>query len=198
MNTIIKNYFTHSFQIDYDRPMIVFQTANSSHIHPLAKLVNSAYRGNYSLQGWTTEAHILGGQRTDSESLASLIQTPLNQIEIAIDQNTNKIVGCVHLIQEGVNTLYFGMLTVEPTLQTQGIGKFMMVHIESVAKSLRRGRIRITVIPNRVELVAFYQRRGFRQTGNFEDFPAQDPRFGIPKISDLRLQEYEKIIGEIF
>jgi ribosomal protein S18 acetylase RimI-like enzyme len=175
--------------------MIVFQTADLAHIHLLAQLVNSAYRGEYSLQGWTTEAHILDGQRTDSESLAALIQTPLHQIEIALDQETNKIVGCVHLIQEKDDTLYFGMLTVEPTLQTLGIGKRMMSHIESVAKALGKARIRFTVIPNRVELVAFYQRRGFKETGRFEEFPAQDPRFGLPKISDLRLQEYEKRIG---
>jgi ribosomal protein S18 acetylase RimI-like enzyme len=177
--------------------MIVFQTADLSHIHLLAQLVNSAYRGEYSLQGWTTEAHILDGQRTDSESLAALIQNPLHQIEIALDQETNKIVGCVHLIQEEDATLYFGMLTVEPTLQTLGIGKHMMSHIESVAKALGKARIRFTVIPHRVELVAFYKRRGFKETGAFEEFPAQDPRFGLPKISDLRLQEYEKIISRI-
>jgi len=174
--------------------MIRFQTATPSQAPELAKLVNSAYRGDYSEKGWTTESSLLGGQRTDAESLNQLILTPLHQIEIAVDEKSQKIIGCVHLIQEPAG-LYFGMLTVEPTQQTQGLGKTLISHVENVARGYGLKRVRFTVIPARTELVAFYVRRGYQATGKFEPFPQLDPKFGVPKVSGLILQEYEKILS---
>lgn len=172
--------------------MIRFETATSLNAQELANLVNSAYRGDYSKHGWTTEANILGGQRTDAEKLTTLIETPLNQIEMAYEGNSRKIIGSVHLLSEPPDTLYFGMLTVEPTLQTQGLGKKILEHVEAIAKNLGCKRIRFTVIPTRTELVAFYERRGYRATGKFEAFPETDPKFGLPKVSGLILKEFEK------
>jgi ribosomal protein S18 acetylase RimI-like enzyme len=174
--------------------MIRFQTATSIHVQELASLVNSAYRGEYSEQGWTTEASILGGQRTDSEKLAAMIAAPLNQIEIAFNDESQKIIGSVHLIQELPDTLYFGMLTVEPTLQTLGLGKKMLEHLENIARGYKFKRIRFTVIPTRSELIAFYERRGYKATGKFEPFPEDDPKFGLPKVAGLILKEFEKNI----
>jgi GNAT superfamily N-acetyltransferase len=172
--------------------MIRFQTATTSNAQEIASLVNSAYRGEYSEQGWTTEASILGGQRTDAERLKTLIQTPLNQIEIAYEGDSHKIIGSVHLLQEPPDTLYFGMLTVEPKLQAKGLGKIILEHLEGVAKNYGYKRVRFTVIPTRTELVAFYNRRGYNATGNFEPFPDSDPKFGLPKIAGLILKEFEK------
>lgn len=172
--------------------MIRFQTATISNVQELADLVNSAYRGEYSQRGWTTEANILGGQRTDSEKLTTLIQTPFNQIEMAFEGNSQKIIGSVHLHRESSDTLYFGMLTVEPRLQTHGVGKKLLGHVELIAKESGCKRIRFTVIPTRIELVAFYERRGYMATGKFEPFPETDPKFGLPKVSGLILKEFEK------
>jgi ribosomal protein S18 acetylase RimI-like enzyme len=174
--------------------MIQFQTATLSQAQELAHLVNSAYRGEYAEQGWTSEANILGGQRTDAESLSAIIQTPRHQIEMAFDRKTQKLIGCVHLIQELPDTLYFGMLTVEPKLQGNGLGKILLNHVESVAKTYGLSRIRFTVIPNRTELVAFYERRGYSPTGRTEAFPENDPKFGLPKVEGLALKEFAKSV----
>jgi GNAT superfamily N-acetyltransferase len=174
--------------------MIRFKTATPLNAQEIASLVNSAYRGEYSQQGWTTEASLLDGQRTDAESLQKLINSPLNQIEIAYEGESESIIASVHLIQELPDTLYFGMLTVEPRAQAKGLGKIILQHVESVAISYGFKRIRFTVIPTRTELVAFYERRGFKATGNFEPFPEQDPKFGMPKVEGLILREYDKQI----
>ena len=172
--------------------MIRFKTATIQDADQIARLVNSAYRGDVSKQGWTTEADLLDGQRTDSEAITELIQTPLNQIELAIDDQTQIIVGSVHLIRELPETLYFGMLTVSPAIQGQGLGKAILDHTEKVAKRDGLKKIRCTVIPVRSELIAFYERRGFRATGKFEAFPLHDERFGIPKVEGLVLKEFVK------
>ena len=169
--------------------MIAFKTATIQDTYELAKLVNSAYRGEVSKQGWTTEADFLDGQRTDEKSLEELISTPLNQIEMALQEN--ELVGCVHLKQEDDQTLYFGMLTVAPHLQSKGIGKILMNHVEDIALQQGLSRIRITVIPFRKELIAFYEKSGFKATGRIEPFPVSNPLFGIPKVEGLALQEFE-------
>ncbi len=174
--------------------MIRFETATKFNAQEIANLVNSAYRGEYSKQGWTTEASLLGGQRTDAETLQKLIDSPLNQIEIAYQGESQSIIASVHLIQELPDTLYFGMLTVEPKAQAKGMGKILLKHVENIALGYGLKRIRFTVIPSRTELVAFYERRGFKATGNSEPFPEQDPKFGMPKVEGLILLEYDKLI----
>lgn len=172
--------------------MTFFKTASIADIHSLAELVNSAYRGDSSKAGWTTEADLLDGQRTDPEGLREIIETPLNQIEMALDENA-RLIGCVHIKREE-SALYFGMLTVSPTLQSKGLGKEIIKHVEEIAREWGMKRIRISVIQYRKELIAFYERRGFKATGRYEEFPSHDPRFGLPKVPDLKLQEYEKIL----
>lgn len=156
----------------------------------IANFVNQAYRGDYAKQGWTTEADLLDGQRTDQESLRDIISTP-NHLIMLLNEN-EKLLGSVHLIKEANSTLYFGMLTVEPGHQNQGLGKKIIEQIEHFARQNHFLRIRFTVIPLRKELIQFYERRGYEATGNFEEFPSNDSRFGIPKVQGLILKEYAK------
>jgi ribosomal protein S18 acetylase RimI-like enzyme len=173
--------------------MIHFRTATIQDSENIARLVNSAYRGIYSKQGWTTEADFLDGQRTDSDSLSELISTPHNQIELAFNLE-GELVGSVHVRFEQADTLYFGMLSVEPTLQSRGLGKELLEHVEKVARGRDLSRIRMTVIPFRTSLIEFYERRGYRATGVIEPFPSLDPRFGVPKVEGLCLKEFIKLL----
>lgn len=171
--------------------MIRFRTALLQDAPTLARLVNSAYRGDYAKKGWTTEADLLDGQRTDEEALLEIIQTSGHQIELALDE-ADQILGCIHIRRESPSTLYFGMLTVEPSAQTQGIGKQLLNHIEQLARNEGLKFIRMTVLPQRKELIAYYERRGFKATGQSEPFPVNDPRYGLPKVTGLVLMEYIK------
>lgn len=174
--------------------MITFQIATHLEIPELVKLVNSAYRGKSSEQGWTTEASILDGQRIDISMMEEIISTQNNQILMLI--LGGKISGCVHLIFEE-DSLYFGMLTIDPTIQSQGLGKELLKEIENITQNSGRKKIRISVIHTRSELIAYYERRGFLPTGNWEPFPENDPRYGLPKIKDLRLLEFEKVLQTV-
>ena len=172
-----------------------FRTATPQDAATLSLLVNTAYRGESSKQGWTTEADLLGGQRTDPTKILEMIAAPASQIEIAFDsKNPTDILGCVYLNQDDVKTLYFGMLTVKPELQSQGLGKKLLDHLEKIAVSKNCHQIRMTVISVRSELIAFYKRRGYQATGKTEPFPTEDPRFGVPKIAHLEFLEFTKKI----
>src|SRR5690349_24489449 len=94
--------------------------ANEKDIAALNVLVNSAYRGESSKQGWTTEADLLDGIRTDEQSILDFI-TRKDTVLLVCRNERNELIGCVHL-QEQAQQMYLGMLTVSPTLQGAGIG----------------------------------------------------------------------------
>ncbi len=165
-----------------------FLKATEDDILRISKLVNSAYRGEYSKKGWTTEADLLGGQRTDPETLLSMMN---EKSSFYLVLESEKLLGCVNFKEIEPNVFYFGMLTVEPTAQNSGIGKFLIQEIEKLAKNLGGKEIRLTVIDLRSELIAYYLRRGYESTGNFEPFPENDPKFGIPK-TKMKLLEFKK------
>ena len=140
-------------------------------VSSLNKLINSAYRGESSKKGWTTEANILEGGRTTEKELTEIIQDKKNTI-LRFTEN-NEIIGCVLLIEKK-DQLYLGMLTVSPTLQNSGIGKKLMQQAEIFASELGVFKIVMTVITVREELIAWYKRHGYVDTGAREPFLVSD------------------------
>lgn len=141
-------------------------------------LVNSAYRGESSKKGWTTEEHLLGGIRTDEEDLSELLQK--ENVTILKYTESGKIIGSVYLEKQS-DKLYLGMLTVSPELQGGGIGKKLMQAAEDLAKKSNIPKVSMTVISVRKELIEYYERRGYKKTGETKPFPMNDPKFGLPK-----------------
>ena len=156
-------------------------------ITELVQLVNSAYRGESSKKGWTTEADLLEGVRTDPNTLLDQINQVDQTLLKAID-SSQKILGCVSLLKK-TDKFYLGMLTVQPDIQSSGIGKKLLMAAEDYAKSNHIYCIEMTVISVRQELIAWYQRRGYHLTGEKRAFPT-DPKFGIKK------QELEFVVLE--
>lgn len=146
----------------------------------LERLVNSAYRGNSSKKGWTTEADLLGGQRTNEAGIREMIAEP-DAVILKYISEEGSLQGCVYL-KKKAGKLYLGMLTVSPELQTKGIGKQLLAAAESMAKHLFCSIIQMTVISVRKELIAWYERHGYVATGETAPFPT-DPKFGLPKQS---------------
>jgi ribosomal protein S18 acetylase RimI-like enzyme len=143
-------------------------------IPELVKLINSAYRGEYSKKGWTTEAHLLDGElRTDQETLDQLMHSGsfLKYTE------ENKIQGCVYL-QKQNEKLYLGMLSVSPNIQARGVGKKFLAESEKYAIEKNCSSIIMNVISIRYELISWYERHGYKQTGETKPFPA-DNKFGM-------------------
>ncbi len=172
---------------------IEFTQADDSHVENLVNLVNSAYRGDSSKEGWTTEADLLDGQRVDAEGIRDLIHKEDSIILIAEDDDTGELLGCVHLERQG-DKCYLGMLTVSPALQSQGIGKMLLGESEALAQFWDCTTIFMTVISVRKELIAWYEKHGFRNTGEKKPFPYGDERFGIPKVQGLEFTVLEKKI----
>jgi len=152
--------------------------AGSPDIDEIVSLVNSAYRGESSPKGWTTEAALLDGVRTNYASLEKQFNEPGTCL-LKYQNEENRIIGSVYL-QKKANSLYMGMLTVSPILQNRGIGKQLLAAAEQYAKQAGCHEITMTVISVRHELIAWYERQGYTRTGDIQDFP-KGKEFGIPK-----------------
>ncbi|QJX48682.1 GNAT family N-acetyltransferase [Hymenobacter taeanensis] len=163
--------------------------ATEADIPELVALVNSAYRGDSSRQGWTTEAHLLDGQRTDADDIRDLLTTPGATFLLA-RTSAGTLLGSVYLKNQAPD-LYLGMLSVSPEHQARGLGKQFIAAAEAQARQLDCSGLLISVISVRQELLAWYERHGFQRTGETVQFPT-DTRFGIPK-QELELLLLRKI-----
>lgn len=156
----------------------------------LHQLIESAYRGVSARQGWSHEADLLDGQRTDPDALLAMLDDPAQVLLVA---ETDALVACVALSDRGGNLAYLGMLTVSPMHQAAGLGRSMLGAAEAFArKELRASRIEMTVIAQRGDLIAWYERRGYALTGERRPFPHDDPRFGLPRRADLEFVVLDK------
>jgi N-acetylglutamate synthase-like GNAT family acetyltransferase len=152
---------------------LAFRFAGATDAPAIAALIESAYRGNESIQGWTTEAHLIEGNRTSVAEIEGYIANPNARFVVAFEAGT--LIGCA-LIKNDNGEGYFGMFAVKPALQGGGAGKQILAHAEQKIRDLWHcKRVAMTVISIREDLVAYYERRGYTRTGT-KPFPfAHEP-----------------------
>jgi len=164
----------------------VFRAAGTADIAAIVELVESAYRGDSGRRGWTTESELLDGRRTDAQAVGELISRPGSCILLA--ESDGRLMASAHVEQQG-EFGYFGMFAVDPDQQGGGLGKAVLAEAERIVREQWQCRgMRMTVIEQRAELIAWYERRGYRSTGEYQPFPYGDERFGIPRRADLRFE----------
>ena len=171
-------------------PSISFRVAVPTDAPLIAALVNSAYRGDSSRAGWTTEADLISGARTDEGAVRQLLAEAGSMILLCLQEG--EIIGTVYLKQTDATSAYLGLFVVRPNLQGGGIGKQFLQAAEIAARA-RFGitRMWMTVISVRDELIAYYERRGYRRTGELKPFP-RDAGASVPQVDNLQLEVLEK------
>ena len=167
--------------------------AGDSDLDAVAALVNSAYRGDSSRAGWTTEADLLGGQRTDPETLRSDLASHPGAVLLTMREAPGgTLLGSVWLEPKSADVWYLGMLTVRPDLQARGLGRRLLQEAEWYAAAQGARRMRMTVITVRDTLLDWYERRGYVRTGELLPFPYGKDEFGRPQRDDLQFEALEK------
>ncbi|MEU4086940.1 GNAT family N-acetyltransferase [Streptomyces aureus] len=165
---------------------LTFRDAVDSDVEGLVALIESAYRGDSSRAGWTTEADILEGQRTDPEGVRAVVESPDSRL-LTVERD-GVLVACCQLEHRGDHA-YFGMFAVSPVLQGGGLGKLIIAEAERTARATWGvTEMHMTVISVREDLIAWYERRGYSRTGKMTPFPYGDERFGIPQRDDLSFE----------
>ncbi|MFF4472642.1 GNAT family N-acetyltransferase [Streptomyces sp. NPDC001599] len=168
-----------------DSPL-TYRDATDADVDAIVALIESAYRGDSSRAGWTTEADILQGQRTDPQGVLEVVKAPDSRL-LTVERE-GRIVACCQLEHRGAHA-YFGMFAVSPALQGGGLGRAIIAEAERQARETWGvTEMHMTVISVREDLIAWYERRGYRRTGKTTPFPYGDERFGIPQRDDLRFE----------
>ena len=176
---------------------LTFRVATVADVPALLALVTSAYRGEASRAGWTTEADLLDGPRTDAAEITTIVTAPDGLVLVAEEPGPAgpRIVACCQLERHG-DAGYFGMFAVRPTLQTGGFGSALLAEAERHTRQVWGGRrLEMYVIAQRAELIAWYARRGYAPTGQTRPFPYGDERFGLPRRPDLAFTVLAKPLG---
>ncbi|WP_225821570.1 GNAT family N-acetyltransferase [Streptomyces naphthomycinicus] len=172
--------------MDHPATGLTFRDATDADVDVLVALIESAYRGDSSRAGWTTEADILEGQRTDPQGVLEVIKAPGSRL-LTVEQD-GRVVACCQVEHRGDHA-YFGMFAVTPTLQGAGVGRIVMAEAERLARETWGvTEMQMAVINVRDDLIAWYERRGYRRTGRTKPFPYGDERYGIPQRTDLRFE----------
>jgi ribosomal protein S18 acetylase RimI-like enzyme len=170
---------------------LAFRFARPGDVAAIVALVESAYRGESSRAGWTTEADLLDGQRTDAAAISAVIAAPSSVMLLA--ETDGRLVGCCQLERRPDGAAYFGTFAVRPAGQGQGWGGQILAKAERVARDEWGGATMVmSVLAQRPDLIAWYERRGYRRTGETTPFPSDHERFGVPKRPDLAFASLAK------
>jgi GNAT superfamily N-acetyltransferase len=174
--------------------MLLFDKAEVIDAEAIATLINSAYRGESSRRGWTTEADLLHGLRTTPQAVAEIIRRQDAFMLIGVRNDEIVATLCAELqVLAGHNTAHFGMIAVKPGLQGRGYGKLLLQAAETIThRQWRVAGYHMAVISLRQELIAFYQRRGYLPTGEYRAFPAESDLWQ-PKVENMTLQYLAKL-----
>ena len=175
--------------------MLLFQKAEIADASAIAALINSAYRGETSRKGWTTEADILEGLRTSTKDVAQIIKRKDAFILLGLlNKEIVATICCELLIILDSHAAHFGMIAVKPSLQNKGYGKQIIAAAEALTR--REWRVlgfTMQVISIRHELIAFYERLNYQRTGEFNDFPV-NPTMWQPRVAGLNFEVLAKLI----
>jgi GNAT superfamily N-acetyltransferase len=176
-------------------PPIDLQRASESDLEALAGLMNAAYGGAGEVAGWTHVKQFIVGDRTSVSALrAELEASPQAEFLVIRNAETRELRGSVWIEPRSATLWYLGSLTVDPREQNSGLGRRILEAAERRMANFGASKVIIDVLNVRGALIAWYERRGYRLTGDSHTFPYDDNRYGVPQRPDLVFLELEKCL----
>lgn len=169
---------------------VALQPAETSDLPHIVSIMNAAFRGT---GGWSVESDYITGERTTESLLQQEIAQGVLYL-VAKDPSTAALLGCVSLQAKSPERWYLGALTVSPALQKARFGRTLLIAAEEYAAERGARTIEMTVVHVRDTLIAWYERRSYRQTGETRPFPYGDNRYGTPMRDDLHFVVLEKLL----
>jgi ribosomal protein S18 acetylase RimI-like enzyme len=174
---------------------MILRKAAPSDYAEIIDLANLAYRGHEgAVPSWNVEKGIVDGQRLDDSLLREELAAKPDGALLVYREGDGPLLGTAWLTPESDDVWFLGLLTVRPELQNQQLGRRLLAAAEEYASDRGAKRMRIGVLHVRDTLIAWYERRGYRATGEIEPYPYDDLRFGTPLRENLHFLIMEKAI----
>ncbi len=172
---------------------MVLREATRADFAEIIDLANLAYRGREgTTPSWNIEKGIVGGSRvSDSLLKEELAEKPDGALLVYREEN-GPLLGTAWLNPEADGVWSMGLVTIRPELQNQQLGRKLLAAAEEYARVRGATRMSIGVLHVRDTLIAWYERRGYRATGDTEPYPTGDARFGTPLRENLHFVMMEK------
>lgn len=173
---------------------MILRKAEPADYAEVIDLANLAYRGKEgAVPSWNIEKGIVSGQRLDESALCEeLAEKPNGALLVYRDNPEGPLLGTAWLNPEDDGIWYMGLLTVRPELQNQQLGRKLLAAAENYAHERGAKRMRLGVLHVRDTLIAWYERRGYRKTGQSVPWPYDDPRVGTPLLENLHFLILDK------
>lgn len=168
--------------------LIMLDIAVPDDIPCVIKLMNTAYRSG---QGWTNESHLVSGQRVSASHIQDLIASDTETL--LLHKKDNRIIACICISvdKNNIDTAYIGSFAVYPEYQGSGLGSEVLLAAENYASKLGVITYKMQVLAPRTELIAYYERRGYKHTGEATPFP-KHLNVGLPFDESLQIIELQK------
>lgn len=141
--------------------MIYSLKQNDDEIEGIVALINEAYRGTGGRNRWTTEGHLLAGDRISVEILKDLINN--SQCDFITCYEQNKLVGSISITYKD-ELAEFGTFAIKQEHHGMGMGKQLLAYAEHFARK-RCGRFQVSVLTANQSLIEFYLKRGYQVRG---------------------------------
>ncbi|WP_019673283.1 GNAT family N-acetyltransferase [Psychrobacter lutiphocae] len=182
---------------------LFLRQATAEDADAIVELLNLTFRSDV---GWTNESSLVAGIRTTVAEIKSILADPNNYFfvypeliaESTENEETGKLLACISVtFKPESNSAYIGLFAVDPSLQGQGMGNQVLQAAETFATrhlgtDSDKVRLTMSILSQRPDLQAYYERRGYQLSGNSQPFPV-DSNNGEPKVADLRLLEMVKL-----
>jgi N-acetylglutamate synthase-like GNAT family acetyltransferase len=170
---------------------ISLELATESDLPAIVALMNAAFRAPEGERGWSTEGGLIAGTRITESLLRQEIGAGAQYLVVK-DAGSGDLQGCVSLKWLTPELWHLGSLTVNPALQNTGFGRNLLEASEAYAAAHGAVTIEMTVVSVRDVRIVWYERRGYRLTGETRPFPYGDDRYGTPMRGDLEFVVLEK------
>ena len=145
--------------------IVPIRTASPDDAANITAVINAAFR--------IAEGFFIDGNRIAQPEVEQM----LTKGTFLLAEDGDKLNGCVYVELRGERS-YLGLLSVDPAYQQGGLGSLLMVEAENYCRERGSTFMDILFVNLREELPAYYQKRGYVQTGTSpfpEDVPTRMP-----------------------
>ena len=161
---------------------------SSDLVEHVVNILNDSYRTGPS---WTTEKHLVAGQRATANTITNEIN---KQYKYFLLKDKDQYIGCFNLRRQQ-NTIEIGGLGVACNRQNSGYGKYLLKKAEELSCTFHGvSRLIVSVLEPRIELIEFYKRQGYKSTSIKFPFPL-DRDVGSPLVDNLQVIVLEKLLA---
>jgi N-acetylglutamate synthase-like GNAT family acetyltransferase len=156
------------------RPVPAIREATLDDVAEIVAVVNRAYR---TQGGWTTEEHLVAGERAGAQDVREAIEDDTHLLLVA--ERDGALIGCCYTDRHD-DGAELGLFAVDPTVQAGGVGGALME-----AQAQRRAEeglasLDLRVLESRPELQDWYARHGFVATGEVVPFAGREEDLKVP------------------